>query len=1014
MSTQLRTAIRHIGMLKRLSAIAIGLLLPLTVFAQSANLWYYNNGAVRPNIGTWGLMVPGLATSTTGCLSVNSTGWVSADGSACGTGSGGGGAWPFTPSTAYGQNTQSTSTAIQDTAGIIASSTSYFQSASSTLFSVLTNTWFPYITNSLLSTDSNGKLLATSTPTAAFFNATSTTASSTFQGLNVSALNTTGTASSTFSNGIQLSAGCFLIPQGVCVGPGGASGGGSSVGVNWATTASLPSNNYLNGVSGVGATITEVSNAALSVDGNSPAVGDRVLVKNEGTASHNGIYLVTAAGSGIAVFVLTRAIDYDAPIEISNGMSTYVVSGTTNGDSIWAVSFTAPLSIGSSNLTYAEPAGPGSFTGQFPIIVSGTAISWSGLATSSTWTQGGLATAGLNQNTLFTTATSAATVSSPLTGALTIVGTGQTIGIQAATAAQAGYETQNEFNYVHSATSTFTSPLIYTVGTNAVTCQGASGSQNGCLSSTDWNTFNGKLNLSNIWNFPTVFGTTTRATTTPEWFMTGLFASSTVGLPSWFNYLIADNATTTNATSTNVSISNNASTTNLWVSGLKGVLLSTDGNGKVLATTTLGWSLLPTSGVTAGAYTNCNCTVNAQGFITSASNGSGGAAAYPFSVSAPYNSTSTIVTFSGGLGSYASTTIGQYAATTTLLGSIMIGNAAYNGTMLGTTTMLQVSTSTNMFAQEVCANVNSGNSATCEMVFNNNLSNNTSYYTEMGINGGGYNQPLFSGQRPNDVFILSSDGGMDFTIASSTVGNASSSFRWLTGGNQTANIRMEMFADGRLVMGTSSPIWSNLTLASSTNPQLALCDGGTLNNCWSERAISNSLYFATSTSANSSATSTTAALAINGNSGFAAFGNGVGVASSTSWGMFSLNGSGFVSGGQFSVYDASSTVDNATQTVNWATGNTQDFVLNTNTAFVINSTSSNPSGGGGWYTLNITQDSTGSRTVTFITPGQLRWSNSTTTITGTAYTTQSILFHYLPQYQRYDVVASTTAHVVQN
>ncbi|MBI5456882.1 hypothetical protein HY969_04035 [Candidatus Kaiserbacteria bacterium] len=50
-----------------------------------------------------------------------------------------------------------------------------------------------------------------------------TTATSTFQG-GVSVLNfaQTGTASSTFSNGIQLAAGCFRMPDGTCVGSGGA------------------------------------------------------------------------------------------------------------------------------------------------------------------------------------------------------------------------------------------------------------------------------------------------------------------------------------------------------------------------------------------------------------------------------------------------------------------------------------------------------------------------------------------------------------------------------------------------------------------------------------------------------------------------------------------------------------------------------------------------------------------------------------------------------------------------
>lgn len=82
------------------------------------------------------------------------------------------------------------------------------------------------------------------------------------------------------------------------------------------------------------------------------------------------------------------------------------------------------------------------------------------------------------------------TATSPLTGG-TITSSGP-IGIQAASASQNGYLSLSDYSLLHTATTTFTSPLIYTLSTNAVTCQTASGSQAGCLSSTDWTTFNGK------------------------------------------------------------------------------------------------------------------------------------------------------------------------------------------------------------------------------------------------------------------------------------------------------------------------------------------------------------------------------------------------------------------------------------------------------------------------------------------------------------------------------------------
>src|SRR3990167_4522534 len=56
------------------------------VFAQSVPTWYSTGGGGRylqTVDNNWGLKVAGLATSTTGCLGVNSSGWISANGSTC-------------------------------------------------------------------------------------------------------------------------------------------------------------------------------------------------------------------------------------------------------------------------------------------------------------------------------------------------------------------------------------------------------------------------------------------------------------------------------------------------------------------------------------------------------------------------------------------------------------------------------------------------------------------------------------------------------------------------------------------------------------------------------------------------------------------------------------------------------------------------------------------------------------------------------------------------------------------
>lgn len=151
---------------------------------------------------------------------------------------------------------------------------------------------------------------------------------------------------------------------------------------NYATTAALPTVIYANGSSGVGATLTGFSAGALSVDGFSPSVSDRILVKNQAAQLQNGIYSVTATGSGIAVFVLTRTADFDSTSEIIKGSSVFVVSGTTNGSTVWDMNAVGPITVGTDAITFAQTAGGslsvGAIDGQSPaangLTISGNSI----------------------------------------------------------------------------------------------------------------------------------------------------------------------------------------------------------------------------------------------------------------------------------------------------------------------------------------------------------------------------------------------------------------------------------------------------------------------------------------------------------------------------------------------------------------------------------------------------------------------------------------------------------------
>lgn len=145
-------------------------------------------------------------------------------------------------------------------------------------------------------------------------------------------------------------------------------------GCAWASVAALPTIIYANGSSGVGATITGFAFGALSIDGNSPSVGDRVLIKNQVTKAQNGIYTVTATGSAGAVFVLTRATDYNTASEILNGTQTFIAGGATLASTQWAMNNTAPITVGTTDITFAQTSGPGSVTGGTGVTVTGSSI----------------------------------------------------------------------------------------------------------------------------------------------------------------------------------------------------------------------------------------------------------------------------------------------------------------------------------------------------------------------------------------------------------------------------------------------------------------------------------------------------------------------------------------------------------------------------------------------------------------------------------------------------------------
>lgn len=82
-----------------------------------------------------------------------------------------------------------------------------------------------------------------------------------------------------------------------------------------------------------------------TIDGVAVVADDRVLVKDQTTASENGIYVVSANA-------WERAIDFDGNTEVKKGTLVYVHSGTANTGT-FRVTTSDPITIGTSSIAFA-------------------------------------------------------------------------------------------------------------------------------------------------------------------------------------------------------------------------------------------------------------------------------------------------------------------------------------------------------------------------------------------------------------------------------------------------------------------------------------------------------------------------------------------------------------------------------------------------------------------------------------------------------------------------------------
>lgn len=111
----------------------------------------------------------------------------------------------------------------------------------------------------------------------------------------------------------------------------------------------------------VTATTTTLTNAgtlaAISIDGISLSVGDRVLVKDQATTNQNGIYTVTTVGTAAVAWVLTRGTDSDTWNDLVAAV-TLIDQGTVNDNTMWMSTTAIGGTLGTTAITFQALSNP--------------------------------------------------------------------------------------------------------------------------------------------------------------------------------------------------------------------------------------------------------------------------------------------------------------------------------------------------------------------------------------------------------------------------------------------------------------------------------------------------------------------------------------------------------------------------------------------------------------------------------------------------------------------------------
>jgi len=112
-------------------------------------------------------------------------------------------------------------------------------------------------------------------------------------------------------------------------------------------TSTFANRDFKDSVRAASTANVSLSSPGANIDGVALNAGDRLLLKNQTTASQNGIYVWTASGSA-----LTRSTDADTNAKVTSQLAVAVEEGTTNANTVWKLNTSGTITLGTTSLTF--------------------------------------------------------------------------------------------------------------------------------------------------------------------------------------------------------------------------------------------------------------------------------------------------------------------------------------------------------------------------------------------------------------------------------------------------------------------------------------------------------------------------------------------------------------------------------------------------------------------------------------------------------------------------------------